>query len=87
MSRLVYDASVMPRVAQMLLMLQREAVLVEEMRGAAAEFRRVQLSTLTSSINPSFVKFLYSASMNRCERCRRHVTIFIEPVLRSCLPA
>jgi hypothetical protein len=72
----------------MLLMLQREAVLVEEMRAAAAEFRRVQLSTLTSSNDPSFVTFLCnSASMNRCERCSRHVTTFIEPVLRSCLPA
>jgi hypothetical protein len=74
-------------LGQMLLMLQREAVLVEEMRGAAAEFRRVHLSTLTSSNNPSFLMFLYSASMNRCERCRHHVTTFIELVLRSCLPA
>ena len=72
-------------VAQLLLMLQREAALVEEMRTAAAEFRKVHAPPALRLVWLDGLP-LCSVLMNRCNHFKRRAMSFIAPVLRSYHP-
>ncbi len=72
-------------IAQLLLMLQREAALVEEMRTAAAEFRKVHAPPALRLVWLDGLP-LCSVLMNRCNHFKRRAMSFIAPVLRSCHP-